>query len=121
MVFWACPAITEDPLGGNPFDRRNLGYEGLFGENTIFYHLSPGHGDVGGEVGREGVGEGREKMTNELKVPVLDMEGTKYVEVGTAGVVIVGFLWVLWVLGGVWREKGYGKGKGVVGKEKKKL
>ncbi|KFX97403.1 hypothetical protein V490_02806 [Pseudogymnoascus sp. VKM F-3557] len=40
-VFWACDAGEDSKLTVNPFDRVNLGYEGLFGEQTLFYHLKP--------------------------------------------------------------------------------
>jgi hypothetical protein len=107
-LFWACTADEGTKFPINPFDRVNLGYDGLFGPRTIFYHLAP-------EPVR---GDGR--LLGALSVPVLDLDGSKLVESGTAVVVGVGFLWVLWCLVGVWRRSGYGSGsKRGVAREKK--
>lgn len=96
-VFWACEADEESRLGVNPFDRVGLGYEGLFGEQTLFYQL-------GREKGAEGY--------KEVRVPVLSTRFNKEMEMGTAVVVLLGFGWVLWKLWGVGREVGYGSGSG---------
>jgi hypothetical protein len=44
-LFWACPATDSGAntgsLEASPFDRVNLGYDGLFGPRTLFYHLRP--------------------------------------------------------------------------------
>jgi len=106
-VFWACTADEGSKFPINPFDRVNLGYDGLFGPRTIFYHLSPE------PVRADG------RLVGAISVPVLDLDGSKYVELGTAAVVGVGFLWVLWCLVGVWRGGGYERGKKGVGREKK--
>lgn len=68
-------------MNTNPFDRVNLGYDGLFGPRTMFYHLQPA--------------SGRELML-EVQVPVLDQKfpNMKWVEYGTVTVVVFGFLWV---------------------------
>ena len=83
----------------------NLGYEGLFGPKTMFYHLSPE---------REG------RLVNEISVPVLDSDKSSYVEAGTAGVVLLGFAWVLWCLWGVWKKEGYGSSSLTAAESKKK-
>ena len=54
-----------------------------------------------------------------LSVPVLDLDGSSYVEAGTAWVVGLGFLWVLWCLWSVRKGSGFYAGKGGVAKEKK--
>ncbi|KAF2012773.1 PIG-X-domain-containing protein, partial [Aaosphaeria arxii CBS 175.79] len=41
VAFWACAAEDGTKFAVNPFDRVNLGYEGLFGARTKFVHLSP--------------------------------------------------------------------------------
>ena len=66
----------------NPFDRVNLGYDGLFGPRTMFYHLQPTSGG--------------NSLLVDIQVPVLDPRGSKmrWVESGTVGMVILGFLWV---------------------------
>lgn len=105
IVFWACVADEGSKFPINPFDRVNLGYDGLFGPKTMFYHLSP---------------EG-ERLINDISVPVLDSKKSGYVEAGTAGVVLLGFAWVLWCLWGVWKREGYGSSRGSVVESKKKL
>ncbi|OBT49640.1 hypothetical protein VE04_10037, partial [Pseudogymnoascus sp. 24MN13] len=47
VLFWACEADEESKLEGNPFDRVNLGYDGLFGDKTLFYHLGRERGEEG--------------------------------------------------------------------------
>jgi hypothetical protein len=105
VVFWACVADEGSKFPINPFDRVNLAYDGLFGPKTMFYHLSP---------------EG-ERLVNEISVPVLDSDKSGYVEAGTAGVVLLGFAWVLWCLWGVLKKEGYGSGRGAVAESKKRL
>lgn len=119
VVFWACAAESEtereseDEPGwaGNPFDRSRLGWEGLFGESTVFYQLRPaGAGvDVDGET----------RLVEELNVPVLSVGrddgrvlGAWGVEVGTVVVILAGLVWVLWKLGLVVRDYGVGDGDG---------
>lgn len=97
ILFWACTADEGSKFPINPFDRVNLGYDGLFGPRTLFFHLNP-------EVESGG------RLINSLEVPVLDLDKSLYVQAGTAGVVLLGFGWVLWCLFGVWRRSGYGSG-----------
>lgn len=82
IVFWACPSDEGTKMSTNPFDRVNLGYDGLFGPRTMFYHLQPASGG--------------ESLLEEILVPVLDMEGSKmkWVQSGTVTTVVLGFLWV---------------------------
>ena len=86
----------------NPFDRVNLGYDGLFGPKTMFYHLEP---DVAGVTGR---------FVERLAVPVLDLDQTGWVQEGTVAAVVMGALWVCWKLWGVvkGRRGGLGARKG---------
>lgn len=110
VVFWACSADEDTKLSGNPFDRPNLGYNGHFDEQTMFYHVTPntdGHGDSG-------------NLINTLNVPVLDLGKSSWVETGTAAAVLLGFSWVIWCLGKVLRTDGYGSVKGDQVAEKKK-
>ncbi|APA10579.1 hypothetical protein SS1G_12618 [Sclerotinia sclerotiorum 1980 UF-70] len=97
VVFWACTADEGSKFSVNPFDRVNLGYDGLFGSQTMFYHVSP-----------VAVPNGR--LMNVVTVPVLDLNKSTWVEVGTASVVLLGFLWIVGGLFGVW-------GKAKVSKE----
>lgn len=103
VMFWACIADEGSRFPINPFDKVNVGYDGLFGPKTMFYHLSP----------REG------RLTNTISVPVLDLNQSKYVEAGTAGVVFLGFVWIVWSLWNVWIKNGYGSRVGELSKKKK--
>ena len=69
-------------MNTNPFDRVNLGYDGLFGPRTMFYHLQPASGG--------------EFLLEDIRLPVLDLRGStmKWVESGTVLMVSLGFLWV---------------------------
>ncbi len=83
ILFWACTAEEGTKFPVNPFDRVNLGYDGLFGGRTMFYHLDPAS-DLAGE---EGNLDGR-RLVQRLQVPVLNTEawGADWVEWGTVGV-----------------------------------
>ncbi|KAI9790402.1 MAG: protease B nonderepressible form [Peltula sp. TS41687] len=106
-VFWACKAdAAGTKMAVNPFDRRHLGYEGLFGDKTMFFHWEP-------ETKRE-------VLVERVHVPVLDLKrvgGGGRVEWITVVVVLLGFGWVCWRLGGVLRLRGGGGREGE--KEKK--
>lgn len=82
IVFWACPSEEGTKMNTNPFDRVNLGYDGLFGPRTAFYHLQP-------------ASDGK-SLVEAIRVPVLHLQGTKMkvIESGTVMMVILGFLWV---------------------------
>jgi hypothetical protein len=84
VVFWACEAEEGLKMATNPFDRVNLGYDGLFGPKTMFYHIPPASG-------------GHSTMET-LQVPILDQEMAEEVSVGTMAVVLVGLIWVCWML-----------------------
>jgi hypothetical protein len=83
-VFWACEAEEGLKMATNPFDRVNLGYDGLFGPKTMFYHVPPAGGGL-----------------EDLTVPILHASETGWVQFGTAVAVLLGFGWVmmqlLWV------------------------
>lgn len=84
VVFWACTAEEGTKSRVNPFDRVNLGYDGLFGERTMFYHLEPDTASNGG------------RMVTDMSVPVLDSDVVSHatVETVTLLVVLVGFLFL---------------------------
>ena len=69
-------------MNANPFDRVNLGYDGLFGTKTMFYHLTPN-------------ASSGEALVERLDVPVLDSDKTAWLSAGTSLVVGLGLLWVL--------------------------
>jgi len=79
-VFWAC---QDQPEGQryhtNPFERGHLGYDELFPTDTSYHHLSPVDGVTYSSV----------------KVPVLDMKHAQLVKLSTAGVVAIGFLYIV--------------------------
>lgn len=70
-------------MGTNPFDRVHLGYEGLFGPRTMFYHLLPQPGP------------GAQNLVERLSVPVLEVEQMGRVEIGTVAIVTLGTLWLV--------------------------
>jgi hypothetical protein len=86
-LFWSCPdADAGLDMIRNPFDRRDLGFDGLFPPATLYYHIppqSPNSGKAGG------------KLSETLVVPTLQKESAGWVAVATAVVVVVGFGWVL--------------------------
>ncbi|KAK3716847.1 protease B nonderepressible form [Vermiconidia calcicola] len=84
IVFWACEAEEGLGLSNNPFDRVDLGYDGLFGPQTTFYHIPPGS-----EVNT---------TVEEVQVPVLDSEKAEWVQAGTLIAVVAGFAWICWQL-----------------------
>lgn len=71
-VFWACRGEEGAKMAASPFDRVNLGYEGLFGPKTMFYHVPPAAANVSSEVGA--------RLVEEIRVPVLDLDQAWYVE-----------------------------------------
>lgn len=90
VVFWACPSDEGTKMNTNPFDRVNLGYEGLFGPRTMFYHVQPSsHG---------------KPLIETLKAPVMEMDGAGWVEIATVVIVFGGFLWICGILIGVIEE-----------------
>lgn len=87
VVFWACTAEEGTKFPVNPFDRIHLGYDGLFGPRTMFYHLEPS---------AQGRAEGR--LVERIDIPVLDTAAVslRMIETLTIITVVLGFLWVLW-------------------------
>ena len=69
----------------NPFDSVNLGYDGLFGPRTMFYHLEPRPADPSG------------LLVEQILVPVLDLgaKSSRWIEMGTVVTVLLGFAWVM--------------------------
>lgn len=110
ILFWACTADEGGKFPVNPFDRVNLGYEGLFGSRTMFYHLQPRPPAASGSsprgafvVGNGGTHRDVEgRMVLKIQVPVLNLGGSwvtsEWVEWGTVMAVLIGFGWVLWRL-----------------------
>ena len=88
-------------MASNPFDRRHLGYEALFGDKTRFVHVPP----------REGEGE----LIEWIDVPVLHLgaKTARWIESGTVGTVVLAFLGLCWVL-----FRGLKGGEATGGKEK---
>lgn len=84
VVFWACEAEEGLKMKTNPFDRVNLGYDGLFGPKTMFYHIPPT--------------PDRERLVEQLSVPVLDPAQAAGVPLGTLLAVLAGFGWICWKL-----------------------
>lgn len=106
-VFWACESGANAEFSNNPFDRTQLGYDGLFGANTVFWHAKPQ--PVAGD-----------RIMTPISVPVLKEHGVSWVGFGTAGAVALGCAWVLWKLAAVLVVSGYGSKADAVQKESKK-
>jgi hypothetical protein len=82
IVFWACEAEEGLKMAVNPFDRVNLGYDGLFGPKTMFYHVPPARpGDL-------------RMLEERLTVPVLEPRLWLWVQFGILVAVLTGFLLV---------------------------
>jgi hypothetical protein len=82
VLFWACPAEEYGKFSSSPFERVNLGYDGLFGPKTLFYHVTPAPSS------------GERELVQRLSVPVLDLDQAWYVEWGTVAAVLFGALLV---------------------------
>ncbi|KAJ4421419.1 protease B nonderepressible form [Neurospora sp. IMI 360204] len=93
-VFWACTVEEGTKFPNNPFEKVNLGYDGLFGPRTVFWHVEP----------RPAIGN---SLTNTIKVPVLDTNKAEWVSGGTGLAVLLGFAWIVWKLFGVLSKSGY--------------
>jgi hypothetical protein len=106
-VFWACTTEEGTKFPSSPFERVNLGYDGLFGPRTVFWHVDPAPLVPGG------------RLINEVQVPVLDMVKSGWVGAGTAAVVLFGFGWIVWKLVAVYLTTGYGPAKQMEALEKK--
>ena len=83
VVFWACPAEAGNRMNTNPFDRRNLGYDGLFGPKTLFYHLQPTINSM---------------HVEKISVPLLGWQHNVMVERLSVFMMVLGFLWACWKL-----------------------
>jgi hypothetical protein len=95
-VFYSCPAESGSKFAAAPFDRVNLGYDGLFGVNTLFYPVPPERGA---------------RQAETLTVPVLNLEKAGMVEWGTIAAMVVGTIWISIILVRGLRSFGYGSTK----------
>ncbi|CAI4218789.1 unnamed protein product [Parascedosporium putredinis] len=89
-VFWACKAEGEASFTDSPFDRANLGYDRLFAPRTVFWHVEPRPDPS--------TAASHATLVTKLRVPVLAVEKSSWVEAGTALTILVGFGWVLFSL-----------------------
>lgn len=85
VVFWACNSSEDAKFSNSPFDKSSLGYDLLFDDAAVFWHVKPK--PVSGSY-----------LTNRINVPVLRDGSASWVELGTGAAVIVGCAWVLFVL-----------------------
>lgn len=91
-VFWACKTREDVDFGGSPFDRAHVGYDSLFGSNTVFWHVNP-KSDSG-------------RLTASVDVPVLKTGYEDYIGMGTSAAIALGFAWVLWKLASGYSSRG---------------
>lgn len=108
VVFWACTTEEGTKFPASPFERVNLGYDGLFGPRTVFWHVKPQPVKAGG------------RLTTRIRAPVLDTDKAGWVSAGTAAAVMLGFGWIVWKLLEVYLKTGYGPKQQMDGLEKKK-
>ncbi|KAH8673936.1 PIG-X [Xylariales sp. PMI_506] len=94
-LFWACDAEEGALFSGSPFDRVDLGYDGLFGPETLFWHLDPIPQSEGSPL----------VLTD--AVPVLDLGKSSSISLITGVTVLAGFVWVVWKLLAVYLRAGY--------------
>ncbi|KAI1433100.1 PIG-X [Xylaria sp. CBS 124048] len=94
-VFWACDIREKVEFPNGPFDRTNLGYDGLFNPQTLFWHINPKSDAYG-------------SLNHKIRVPVLDSNQTEWVSIGTATVVLIGFAYIVFKLASVYWRTGYG-------------
>ncbi len=104
VLFYACNAEEGTKFTINPFDRVNLGYDGLFGPRTMFYHLKP---EMETYIGANTMRSANTEQYNVLDVPVLRDDYNDWVELGTTIVIVSGFAWLLFKLWRVWVKDGY--------------
>jgi len=105
-VFWACNAEEGTKFPNSPFDRVNLGYDGLFGPRTLFWHVNPKPEENG-------------SLIHQIRVPVLDSNKTAWINTGTSTVVLLGFAYIVWKLVSVYLRTGYDSQRPTVQSEKK--
>jgi len=84
-LFWACTAEDGTLFPNNPFERVDLGYDGLFGPRTVFWHLNP----------RPAPGASSDRLVSSLLVPVLQIGNEKWIELGTSAAISLGFAWIM--------------------------
>ncbi|KAL2270431.1 hypothetical protein VTJ83DRAFT_2615 [Remersonia thermophila] len=89
-VFWACQPLQDDELTPGPFEKKALGYDGLFEDGTVFWHVAP-----------QPAGAGGQGLLSQVRVPVLDVDRAGWVGAGTGLAVAAGFAFVAWKLAGV--------------------
>jgi hypothetical protein len=106
-VFWVCEPAPEQAVAfpSSPFEKGSVGYDGLFEEGTVFWHVEPKPLEGGGGGG---------SLVNVVRAPVLDLDQAGWVNAGTAAAVVVGFAWVVWKLVGA-----YARGEGGVGEKER--
>ncbi|KAK3302524.1 PIG-X [Chaetomium strumarium] len=96
VVFWACEADEGTEFPPNPFEKANLGYDGLFNAGTVFWHVKPQPADSSSRL-----------LVSSVRVPVLDLGKASWVNTGTAVAVMLGFVWVVWKLVAVYLRGGH--------------
>ncbi|GAW11152.1 hypothetical protein ANO14919_004940 [Xylariales sp. No.14919] len=106
-VFWACNTDEGTKFVNSPFDRANLGYDGLFGPRTLFWHVTP-------------ESEGNGGLNHQIRVPVLNSNKTRWISVGTAATVLIGFAYIVFKLASVYWRRGYASRGPATESEKKK-
>lgn len=90
-VFWACDLAHDAGPTLGPWDILGFGYDAFFKPDTTYWHLQPVAGPS-------------KELFNTIGVPVADQDLTTWVPFGTALVVALGTLWVIWNLFSAWSQ-----------------
>ena len=121
VTFWACPSSVfqeddndddDDDDGiklssdNNPFDRVHLGYDLLFEPNTLFWHWTPSPSSSSSSSSSSQSHHHPHRqhdpssslLIHTIDVPVLDLQRSTYLEIGTVLVVLLAFSWLCWSL-----------------------
>lgn len=89
-VFWACEPVQSVDFTKSPFDRTHLGYDNLFEDGTVFWHVYP--------QGHDGSRVMESRLMSNISVPVLNDSASDWVGTGTTAAISIGFAWILWKL-----------------------
>ncbi|KAK8150001.1 protease B nonderepressible form [Beauveria asiatica] len=98
-VFWACGPVESVDFTKSPFDRIHLGYDDLFEDGTVFWHVHP--------RGQEGNHVTESRLMSSISVPVLNNSASGWVGIATTAAISVGFAWILWTLLSAFMQHGH--------------
>ncbi|KGQ05470.1 Protein PBN1 [Beauveria bassiana D1-5] len=98
-VFWACGPVESVDFTKSPFDRMHLGYDDLFRDGTVFWHVHP--------RAQEGNHVMESRLMSSISVPVLNNSASGWIGIATTAAISVGFAWILWKLLSAFMQHGH--------------